>query len=119
MKTLAAPKSQTAQRTAAAAAHAGHSGAPAASTSPRQSAQGAQIAQLQALGPGAPVQRVEGDRKTKGFNRGKSHSTTTPNGKVKSHKPGKGREEDPRKSAAKNRRRDRMLAANVANSQNK
>lgn len=117
MKTLAAPKSQTAQR--AAAAHAGHSGASAASTSPRQSAQGAQIAQLQALGTGAPVQRVEGDRKTKGFNRGKSHSTTTPSGKVKSHKPGKGREEDPRKSAAKNRRRDRMLAANVANSQNK
>ncbi len=117
MKTLAAPKSQTAQR--AAAAHAGHSGASAASSSPRQSAQGAQIAQLQALGTGAPVQRVEGDRKTKGFNRGKSHSTTTPSGKVKSHKPGKGREEDPRKSAAKNRRRDRMLAANVANSQNK
>lgn len=115
MKTLAAPKSQTAQR--AAAAHAGHGAA--ASTSPRQSAQGAQIAQLQALGTGAPVQRVEGDRKTKGFNRGKSHSTTTPSGKVKSHKPGKGREEDPRKSAAKNRRRDRMLAANVANSQKK
>ncbi|MCU7372572.1 hypothetical protein PEC18_17355 [Paucibacter sp. O1-1] len=117
MKTLAAPKSQTAQR--AAAAHAAHSGPTAASSSPRQSAQGAQIAQLQALGTGAPVQRVEGDRKTKGFNRGKSHSTTTPSGKVKSHKPGKGREEDPRKSAAKNRRRDRMLAANVANSQNK
>lgn len=117
MKTLAAPKSQTAQR--AAAAHAAHAGPTAASSSPRQSAQGAQIAQLQALGTGAPVQRVEGDRKTKGFNRGKSHSTTTPSGKVKSHKPGKGREEDPRKSAAKNRRRDRMLAANVANSQNK
>ncbi|MCX2863307.1 hypothetical protein OOZ63_15860 [Paucibacter sp. PLA-PC-4] len=116
MKTLAAPKSQTTQRAAAAAAHAGPT---AASTSPRQSAQGAQIAQLQALGTGAPVQRVEGDRRTKGFNRGKSHSTTTPSGKVKSHKPGKGREEDPRKSAAKNRRRDRMLAANVANSQNK
>ncbi len=117
MKTLAAPKSQTAQR--AAAAHVAHTGPTATSTSPRQSAQGAQIAQLQALGTGTPVQRVEGDRKTKGFNRGKSHSTTTPSGKVKSHKPGKGREEDPRKSAAKNRRRDRMLAANVANSQNK
>lgn len=118
MKTLAEPKSQTAQR--AAAAHAGHGGSTAATAAgPRQSAQGAQIAQLRALGSDAPVQRVEGDRKTKGFNRGKSHSSTTPSGKVKSHKPGKGREEDPRKSAAKNRRRDRMLAANVANSQKK
>lgn len=99
--------------TKAASAHAGAGSGP---DGPRQSAQGAQIAQLQAAG--APVQ-LNPDRKTKGFNRGKSHSTATPSGKVTSHKPGKGREENPRKSAAKNRKRDRMLAANVANSQSK
>jgi hypothetical protein len=101
----------------AAAVHAGHEGA---IDTPRQHNQGTRISQLQAVA--APVvQRVEveGARKTKGFNRGKSHSSTTPSGKTTSHKPGKGREENPRKSAAKNRRRDRMLAANVANSQNK
>lgn len=98
----------------AAALHAGQAGG---SNSPRLSAQSSHIAQLQAAT--APIQRVEGERKTKGFNRGKSHSSTTPSGKTTSHKPGKGREEDPRKSAAKNRRRDRMLAANVANSQKK
>lgn len=99
----------------AAATHAGHEGA---TDTPRQQAQGTRIAQLQAVAA-PPVQRVEGERKTKGFNRGKSHSTATPSGKVTSHKPGKGREENPRKSAAKNRKRDRMLAANVANSQAK
>lgn len=112
-KTIAAPASRTPQRAAAA-----HAAGAAASASPRQNAQGAQIAQLQANSAEAPVQ-LNGERKTKGFNRGKSHSTTTPSGKTTSHKPGKGREEDPRKSAAKNRRRDRMLAANVANSQKK
>ncbi|QPF73386.1 hypothetical protein G8A07_10970 [Roseateles sp. DAIF2] len=96
-------------------AAAGHSGHEGATGSPRQQAQGSRIAQLQAE---LPVQ-LHPDRKTKGFNRGKSHSTATPSGKVTSHKPGKGREEKPSKSRAMNRKRDRMLAANVANSQAK
>ena len=93
---------------------AAHAGAAVAADSPRQRAQGERIAQLQS---GEPVQ-LNG-RKTSGFNRGKSHSTTTPSGKVKSHQPGKGREENKRKSAAKNRRRDRTLKSQVANSQSK
>ena len=84
----------------AAAAHAG--GLSADASSPRQLAQGAQIAQL--------------ERKTKGHSRGASHSKTGANGKTTSHQPGKARTEDPRKSAAKNRKRDRLMQANVANS---
>lgn len=95
----------------AAALHAGQAGG---GNSPRLSAQSNQISQLQAAT--APIQRVEGERKTKGFNRGTSHSTTAPNGKTSSHQPGKGRTEKPSKSAAKNRKRDRMLQTNVANS---
>lgn len=86
----------------AAAAHAG--GLSADASSPRQAAQGAQIAQLNP------------ERKTKGHSRGASHSKTGANGKTTSHQPGKARTEDPRKSAAKNRKRDRMMQANVANS---
>jgi ParB-like chromosome segregation protein Spo0J len=99
-----------------------HAGTTTAPDSPRIQAQGAQIAQLQsaaATDARGTAQLNDGNRKTSGFNRGKSHSTTTPNGKVKSHKPGKGREENKRKSAAKNRKRDRIIASQVANSQAK
>lgn len=94
----------TAQRAAAPlqAAASQSGGLSANASSPRQLAQGAQIAQL--------------ERKTKGHSRGTSHSTTAPNGKTSSHQPGKGRTEKPSKSAAKNRKRDRMLQTNVANS---
>ena len=105
-------KSDNAPRQASA-----HPGTVAAPDGPRMQSQGAQIAQLQSAGGTGTAQLV--DRKAKGFNRGKSHSTQTPSGKTTSHKPGKGREEDPRKSAAKNRKRDRVLAAQVANSQAK
>lgn len=82
---------------------AAHAGASRAADTPRQLAQGAQIAQLNG-------------RKEKGHSLGASHSTTGPTGKTTSHKPGKGRTENPRKSAAKNRRRQRMLQTNVTNS---
>ena len=81
---------------------AAHAGAGAAADTPRQLAQGVQIAQL--------------TRKTKGHNLGKSHSKTSANGKVTSHKPGKAREENPNISRSKNDRRRRMLEANVNNS---
>lgn len=96
----------------AAAVHAGHE---RAIDAPRQHNQGTRIAQLLAVAA-PPVQRVEGERKAKGFSRGNSHSSTTPSGKTSSHQPGKGRTEKPSKSAAKNRKRDRMLQTNVANS---
>jgi hypothetical protein len=83
-----------------------------ARTALRQLAQGVQIAQLHAQQRSEAPLQLNGERKSKGFNRGKSHSSTTPNGKTTSHRSGKGREEDPRKSAALNRKRDRMLAAN-------
>lgn len=92
-------------------------GGRAAAPSPLQLAQGERIAQLQSAA--TATAQLNGERKTQGFNRGSSHSRTTPSGKTTSHKPGKGREENPRKSAAKNRKRDRMLKTAVANSQNK
>ncbi len=82
---------------------AAHAGANGASDSPRQQAQGAQIAQLN-------------PRKAKGHSLGPSHSKTGPNGKTTSHKPGKGRTENPRISAAKNNKRRRQMEANVSNS---
>lgn len=104
-----------------------HAGAATAPDGPRLRQQGeqiaqlqqaAQVAQLQPTGAAAPVQ-FDPTRKTKGFSRGASHSKTAPNGKTSSHQPGKARTEKPGKSAAKNRKRDRLLAANVANSQAK
>jgi hypothetical protein len=64
----------------------------------------------------APVQLSE--RKQKGFDLGKSHSKNR-GGKITSHKKGKGRTEDPRKSAAQDRKRQRMLTQNVNNSRKK
>lgn len=82
-----------------------HAGASGASDTPRQRAQGAQIAQL-----------MDGERKASGHSLGPSHSRTGPTGKTRSHKPGKGRTENPRISAAKNNKRRRQMQANVANS---
>lgn len=101
-------KSSTAQRIAAprqAAANTAQ-GQPAPASSPRQQTQGTQIAQLM----------DGGGRKATGHSLGASHSTMGANGKTRSHQPGKGRTEDPRKSAALNRRRQRQIQANVANS---
>lgn len=82
---------------------AAHAGATGASGTPRQLAQGEQIAQLN-------------PRKAKGHSLGPSHSKTGPSGKTTSHKPGKGRTENPRISAAKDRKRRRQLEANVSKS---
>jgi hypothetical protein len=66
--------------------------------------------------PSAPIQ-LNG-RKKKGFSLGQSHSTNRGD-KVTSHSPAKGRTENPRKSAALNRKRQRQIQTMVLNSQKK
>jgi hypothetical protein len=114
---------QEADRLGALAARSGPSGpgagdptrAPQPAGGLSESTSGAMVSAAPASSSAAPIQLSDA-RKKGGFNLGKSHSTNRGK-KVTSHKPGKGRTEDPSKSRAMNRKRQRQIQANVSNSQ--